>query len=86
LRISPPTRAAEQFAVQVGAFPQRQDADRLRQQMQHEYGTARLVFRQGDQTWRVLVGLEPSIEGATVLAQKLDKEAGPAFVVADDSE
>jgi rare lipoprotein A len=83
---TPPTRAAEQFVVQTGAFPQRQDADRLRQQMQQEYGTARLVFRKGDQTWRVLVGLEPTIESANLLAQKLDKEAGPASVVADDSE
>jgi len=82
----PPTRAADLFAVQVGAFPQRQEADRLRQQMEHEYGTARLVFREHDQTWRVLVGLQPSVESANVLARQLDKEAGPAFVVADDSE
>jgi rare lipoprotein A len=83
---TPPTRAAEQFVVQVGAFRQRPDADRLRQKMQEEYGTARVVFRERDQTWRVLVGLEPTIESANLLAQKLDKEAGPAFVVADDSE
>ena len=82
----PKTRAAEVYAVQIGAFPQRTDAETLRKQMQQKYGTASLVFRQGDQTWRVLVGLEPTQESANALAQELDKQAGPAFVVLVDEE
>jgi rare lipoprotein A len=82
----PPTRAAALYAVQIGAFPQRADAEKLMKQMQQKYGTAKLVFRQGDQTWRVLVGMEPTMENANTLAQELDKEAGPAFVVAVDEE
>jgi rare lipoprotein A len=82
----PKTRAAELYAVQIGAFPQRTDAETLRKQMQQKYGTARLVFRQGDQTWRVLVGLEPTQESANALAQELDKQAGPAYVVLVDEE
>lgn len=82
----PATRGADVFAVQIGAFAQRPEADRLRGQMEREYGTARLVFREGDQTWRVLVGLQPTVESANTLAEKLDKEAGPAFVVRVDSE
>lgn len=82
---TPPTRAAEMFAVQIGAFSQRSEADNLRAQMERKYGTAKLVFRDGDQTWRVLVGFEPTPESANALAQQLDKEAGPAFVVLIDS-
>jgi rare lipoprotein A len=82
---TPATRAAEMFAVQIGAFSQRSEAENLRAQMERRYGTARLVFREGDQTWRVLVGLQPSLESANALAQQLEKEAGPAFVVTIDS-
>jgi rare lipoprotein A len=82
----PVTRGADEYAVQVGAFSQQAEANQLRQRMEQEHGTARLVFRQGDQTWRVLVGLEPTVESARALAEKLDKEAGPAFVVRVDSE
>ena len=82
---TPPTRAVEMFAVQIGAFPQRSEADNLRAQMERKYGTARLVFRDRNQTWCVLVGLQPTLESADALAQQLDKEAGPAFVVLVDS-
>jgi peptidoglycan lytic transglycosylase len=80
----PATRAAEVFAVQIGAFSQRADAQALMTQMQKKYGAARLVFRGGDQTWRVLIGLEPTMESANTLAEQLDKDAGPAFVVSAD--
>jgi len=83
---TPPTRGADLFAVQIGAFPQRPDAERLLVDMQKRYGATRLVFREGDQTWRVLVGLEPTLESAQSLAQQLEKVSGPAFVVRVDSE
>jgi len=86
---TPPTRAADVFAVQIGAFPDRAQAEALRAQMEQEHGTATLVFRPGDQTWRVLVGLQPTVEGANALAQQLDQEvgeAGPAFVVRVDED
>jgi rare lipoprotein A (peptidoglycan hydrolase) len=82
----PPTRAADLFAVQGRAFSQRSEAERLREQMEQKYGVARLVFRRGDQTWRALVGLEPSLERANLLAQELHQEAGPAFVILVDSD
>jgi len=83
---SPPTRASDLFAVQIQPFAQRAQAEQVREQMERKYGTARVVLRQGDQTWRVLVGLEPTLESANALAQQLDKEAGPAFVVLVDSD
>jgi rare lipoprotein A len=82
----PPTRAADVFAVQIGAFTQRAEADRLMGDMQKRYGVARLVFREGDQTWRVLVGLEPTMEGAQSIAQQLQKESSDALVVRVDTE
>ena len=80
----PPTRDAELYVVQVQAFAQRPDAEHLRQQMEEKYGTARLVFRPGDETWRVLVGMEPTFKGASALAQQIEKETGPVFVVLAD--
>lgn len=82
----PPTRAAEVFAVQVGAFAQRAEADKLRARLEPIYGNARLIFRGRDQTWSVLVGLQPTVESATTLAGQLNKEEGPAFVVLVDPE
>src|SRR5215469_13887337 len=58
---TPHRRAVEVFAVQIGAFPQRSEAAGLRAQMERKYGTAKLVFRDGDQTWRILVGQESSL-------------------------
>jgi rare lipoprotein A len=83
---TPPTRAADLFAVQIGEFAKRQDAEQLREQMEGKYGTARLVFREGDQMWSVLVGLEPSLDKANEMAEKLSREGSPAFAVRVDSD
>jgi len=82
----PPTREADTYAVQIGAFSQRSEAEGPLEEMRKQYGTARLVFRDGDQTWRVLVGLEPTMERALSLAQQLENKSGPAFVVRVDTE
>ena len=82
---TPPTRAVQAFTVQVGAFPQRVEAEQLRAQLERKYGRASLIYRDLDRTWSVLVGLEPSVESANTLAVQLDKEATPAFVVSVDS-
>jgi peptidoglycan lytic transglycosylase len=81
----PRRRAAEAFAVQIGAFSQQSEAAELRAQMEQKYGTTKLVFRDRDQTWRVLVGSQPTPEGADSLAVQLDKKFGPVFVVLIDS-
>lgn len=81
---TPPTRVVELYAVQIGAFSDRLEADDLRARIERKYGTAKLAFRDRDQTWRVLVGIQPNLESADALALQLDKEAGPAFVVLID--
>ena len=82
----PQTRGADVFAVQIGEFPKRADAQRLVQDMQQRYGSARLVFRDEDQAWRVLVGMEPTMERAEALAQQLQKEVGSDVVVRVDTD
>jgi rare lipoprotein A len=70
------------FAVQVGAFRQRANAERQRRVMEREYGRAELELRQGDSPlWRVRVGRESTQEAAEALARRLRARFGPAFVV-----
>lgn len=77
------------FAVQVGAFRNRANAERLRREMEARYGTARLVERAGGGApWRVLVGLESTEEGAGALARRIRSENASvtaALVVRVDS-
>ncbi len=76
------------FAVQVGAFRNRANAERLRAEMQSRHGSARLVQRaDSPDLWRVLVGSEATEDGANALAQRIRKELGEksaAFVVRVD--
>ena len=85
----PPVVAPGMFAVQVGAFREKGNAERVRQRMEAHYGTARLVFRHGNpDVWRVLVGAEASQDQANSLADRIHKESDEksvAFVVRLDS-
>lgn len=70
------------FAVQVGAFADRQRAEQLRASLAKKYGDAQIILRDGrPPLWRVLVGREPDIPSAERLAQRLRSEYGTAFVV-----
>jgi rare lipoprotein A len=78
--------AAGEFAAQVGAFTNRQNAERLRAEMERRYGTARIVMRDGQPPqWRVLVGKEPTEEAAGKLAERTRAEFHDAFVVRLDA-
>jgi rare lipoprotein A len=72
------------FAVQVGAFRNRDNAEGLRASMAARYGAARVVARaDSPDLWRVLVGAETSTDGAAALAARIQAETGEnnAFVV-----
>jgi rare lipoprotein A len=74
------------FAVQVGAFRDRDNAERARREMEG-LGDTRIVLEKG--FWRVLVGRESTEEAANALAAKIRKnspEKKSAFVVRIDSE
>jgi rare lipoprotein A len=74
------------FAVQVGAFRVRENAERVRAKMEAQFGSARLVLRPGS-VWRVVVGAETSQEGAGALSDRIRQESGEknVFVVRLDS-
>jgi rare lipoprotein A len=84
----PQPAAGALFAVQVGAFSQRVNADRLRAQMASRYGAAKVLARADKpNVWRVLVGEEGTEEGAEALAQRIREnsvEKSTAFVVRID--
>jgi rare lipoprotein A len=86
----PEVAEAALFAVQVGAFRDRRNAERVRSEMESRYGTARLVMRSGNPSmWRVLVGSEGTVSQAETLAGRIRQESGEksnAFVVRVDSE
>jgi len=76
------------FAVQVGVFRDRRNAERVRADMAARYGSARLVPRPGNPPmWRVLVGAESSEDAANQLSGRIARESGEksAFVVRLDS-
>jgi rare lipoprotein A len=76
------------FAVQVGAFRDRANAEQTRAAMARRYGTAKLVPRPGNpDMWRVLVGAEATEDGARALAERIHQESGErsSFVVRLDS-
>ena len=88
IQAPPPAATAAVFAVQVGVFRDRKNAERLRSSMETRYGAARLVPREGNPPmWRVLVGAEPSQDGASRLSDRIIRESGEksAFVVRLDS-
>jgi rare lipoprotein A len=82
--LSSPADAAPEnlFAVQAGAFADKERAERLRSSMEREFGTARLVLRgAAPPLWRVLVGQERSEDAANALAERVRDKAGTGFVV-----
>lgn len=86
---APSNPEAALFGVQVGAFRNRANAETLRAQMAARYGSARLILRPGNpDLWRVLVGSESTIDGASALAARIrenSSEKNTGFVVRIDS-
>lgn len=80
---SPANAGPALFAVQVGAFAVRANADKMVADMQAAYGFAKAVAREGDPTlWRVVVGRAPSQEAARALLEQIRTSRGvAAFVV-----
>jgi len=81
---APETVPPAAFAVQVGAFRDRNNAERLRARMAGLYGLAQLVERADTPNlWRVLVGSVPTQDAAAALSARIQQETGErnAFVV-----
>ena len=79
--------ANDYYAVQTGAFSNRQSAEQLRATYAGRFGHAELVLKEGPAPlWRVLVGREPSAEAAQQLAIVLAAENKNVFVVRLDDK
>jgi rare lipoprotein A len=77
-----PPAAAGLYAVQVGAYLNRDGAERMQKTAQRRYQECRLVRRDGATVlWRVLIGKETSETAAQELAGRLRLEFGEVFVV-----
>jgi rare lipoprotein A len=73
---TPPDAAPGLFAIQVGAFHVKANAERLRAQMEQQYGTARLLERaENPGIWRVLVGAETSEDLAVALRERIRRDS-----------
>jgi rare lipoprotein A len=84
----PAARSSGVFAVQVGAFRDKANAERECARLAAKYGATKLVFREGNPSlWRVLVGSERTADGADELRRKILKDSGErnAFVIRLDS-
>jgi rare lipoprotein A len=82
--LSVPTVASGEnlYAVQAGAFLDRDRAERLRASLERDFGPAHLLQRADSPAfWRVLVGRVSSEQAAAALAQRVRQESGTAFVV-----
>jgi rare lipoprotein A len=80
----PPTLEAALFAVQVGVFRDKANADRMERHMKSTYGSAKaLESRESPGFWRILAGSENSQENAEALARRVREEQHlpGAFVV-----
>lgn len=70
------------YAVQVGAFAVRTNAERLRDELSKKYRPVQLVVKQASAPlWRVLVGKESSVAAAHQLATELSSGSNSVFVV-----
>ena len=75
----------ELFAVQVGAFRDRRNAERMRERME-QFGPARLTARPGEPVlWRVLVGQQDSAAGAETLAAEIRSSGVTGVVIRLDT-
>jgi len=75
------------FAVQVGAFRDKANADRMESNMIAAYGAGKAVIRNSDPpVWRVLAGHETSTDAAEILARRIrtEQKIPEAFVVRVD--
>ena len=73
----PPSAPPAIFVVQVGAFRDHANAERVRERMESLYGSARLLERpENPGVWRVLVGNAGSQEEADALSARIRSESG----------
>lgn len=75
-------RSNDWYAVQLGAFSVRANAERLREKYANRFGSAQIAVKQGrSPLYRVLVGKEASMDEAQKIAAQLRSAGDNAMVV-----
>jgi rare lipoprotein A len=75
------------YAVQAGAFSDRDRAESLRMTMVDLFADARVMSNgKNPPLWRVLVGREMTAEQASDLATRVKREVGEVFVIPEPTE
>ena len=84
----PETPGGGFYAVQVGSFRDRRNAERLREQLERRHGVARIQNFDSPQGrfYRVLAGRQPDTAGAAALASQLEAEGLAGLVVRVDED
>jgi peptidoglycan lytic transglycosylase len=81
----PPARTGTGYAVQAGAFVERERAESLRSKLAKEYMDARVVLGTDNlgtsNLWRVIVGRQMTREQAVALANRVRKDTGATLLV-----
>lgn len=79
--------STDRYAVQIGAFSSRENADRVRAEYAQKFGAAEVLLKAGPTPlWRVVVGRESSLASAQQLAETLRLTTHAVFVVRLDPE
>jgi rare lipoprotein A len=74
--------AEDYYGVQVGAFANYANAERLRSRYERQYGSAKIEVKQGRvPLYRVLVGKERSEAAAARIADELGSKGERVFIV-----
>jgi rare lipoprotein A len=77
------------YVVQVGAFENRDTAERVQAGLAEHYGMTRVMQRRENPgIWRVLVGNEASLDAANALCDRIERETGEkkAFAIRLDPQ
>jgi rare lipoprotein A len=72
------------YSVQIGVFPNKEGANRLRDRFGSDFGVVQVIHRNSDpEFWRVYVGAESSEDAANALADRIREKSDEknAFVV-----
>jgi len=85
MELEPPARTGTGYAVQAGAFADRERAELLRTKLAKEYMDSRVVLGTNNlgtnNLWRVIVGRQMTQEQAVVLANRVRKDTGATLIV-----
>jgi hypothetical protein len=80
--ITPPAVLAQSYAVQLGAFKDRETAERFQREMEPRYGAECLLAGEGPSPlWRVVIDFGPNSEEAKSTAKQLREQNTGAFFV-----